>query len=331
VHDDAAADAIGLLLALRRCLEDVNLPAEGLADACVAAQRCTDPLLRARARSLLAPLLFTAGQAPLALQLAEQGLAEAGLDPLQRARAMHALARVRWRSRRRALEVEPLLDEAEALLGNADDDELRASLLALRAFVANSAHRDHGRGEALHERALALWQRSGNRHAIASGRYNLAVCAQNANRHADCLRQLEPVIASARELQDWRRLSQSMNVRGNACAGLRDWPQAIRDYQECIRVAWTSMDAYDLAFGLWNLPRALLRRDQADTAVRLQAFSAAFWQSGFGELSDSDRRYLRRFERLAGRLMPRAAYLAAWHDGEQLALSQAVNLATGSR
>jgi hypothetical protein len=29
--------------------------------------------------------------------------------------------------------------------------------------------------------------------------------------------------------------------------------------------------------------------------------------------------------------MPRAAYLAAWHDGEQLALSQAVNLATGSR
>jgi tetratricopeptide (TPR) repeat protein len=330
VHDDAPADAIELLLALRRCLEDVNLPAEGLADACVAAQRCTDPLLRARVRSLLSPLLFIAGQAPLALQLAEQGLAE-GLGPLQRARALHALARVRWRSRRQAGEVEPLLDEAEALLGDADDDELRASLLALRAFVANSAHRDHGLGEALHARALALWQRSGNQHAIASGRYNLAVCAQNANRHAECLRQLDPVIASAREQQDWRRLSQSMNVRGNACAGLRDWPQAIGDYQECIRVAWVSMDAYDLAFGLWNLPRALLRRNQADTAVRLQAFSAAFWRSGFGELSHSDERYLKRFERLAGRLMPRATYLAAWREGEQMALSQAVNLAVRGR
>jgi predicted ATPase len=331
VHDDAPADAIELLLALRRCLEDVNLPAEGLADGCAAAQRCTDPLLRSRARSLLSPLLFIAGQAPLALQLAEQGLAEEGLGRLQRARALHALARVRWRSRRQAGEVEPLLDEAEALLGDADDDEQRASLLALRAFVANSAHRDHRLGETLHARALALWQRSGNRHAIASGRYNLAVCAQNANRHADCLRQLEPVIASARELQDWRRLSQSMNVRGNACAGLRDWPQAIRDYQECIRVAWASMDAYDLAFGLWNLPRALLHRDQADTAVRLQAFSVAFWRSGFGELSEGDERYLKRFERLAGRLMPRAAFLAAWHEGEQMVLSQAVSLAVRGR
>lgn len=330
VNDDAPADAIELLLALRRCLEDVNLPAEGLAAARMAVDRCTDSTLRARGQSLLAPLLFTAGQAPIALQLAEQGLAEAGLDQQQRARALHSLARVRWRSRRQAGEVEPLLDEADALLGDADDDELRASLLALRAFVANGAHRDHDLGESLHARALALWQRSGNRHAIASGRYNLAVCAQNANRHADCLRQLEPVIASARALQDWRRLSQSLNVRGNAHAGLRDWPLAVGDYQECIRVAWDSMDTYDLAFGLWNLPRALLRQHRGEAAVQLQAFSAAFWRSGFGELSDSDLRYLRRFERLAGRLMPHAAYLAAWHEGEQMLLSQAVSLALQS-
>lgn len=327
VHDDAPADAIELLLLLRRCIEDVHLPAEGLALARTAVERCADPLLRARGQSLLAPWHYTAGQAPLALQLAEQGLAYGGLDRLQRARALHTLARVRWRSHRKAAEAEPLLDEAEALLGDAPDDELRAGLLSLRAFVANAAHRDHARGEALHAQALALWERLGNRHAIASGRYNLAVCAQNAKRNADCLRQLEPVIASARELQDWRRLSQSLNVRGNACTGLRDWAQAVRDYQECVRVAWDSMNAYDLSIGLWNLPHALLRRRQVDAAVRLQAFATAFWRTGFGELSDSDRRTLARFERLACRLLPRPDMLALWRDGEQMQLAQAVNLA----
>lgn len=327
VHDEAQADAIELLLVLRRCLEDVNLPAEGLDLALAAVQRCPDPLLQARGRSLLAPLLFAAGRAPLALQLAEQGLAYDGLDALQRARALHSLARVRWRSRRRAGEVEPLLDEAEALLGDAPDDELRASLFSLRGFVINQTHQDPTRGEHLHAQALAIWERLGNRHAIDSGRYNLAVGAQNAQRHEECLRQLEPVIASARDGQDWRRLSQALNVRGNACSGLRRWPQAVRDYQECIGVAWRSMDAYDLAFGIWNLPRALLRLGQPEVAVRLMAFAAAFWRTGFGELAERDRRTLSRFERLLRRQWPAIDFDAAWREGEQMPLHDATQLA----
>jgi len=57
--DDASQVAIELLLALRRCLEDVELPAEGLMHAQAAIERCTDPALRARGHSLLAPLLFS--------------------------------------------------------------------------------------------------------------------------------------------------------------------------------------------------------------------------------------------------------------------------------
>ena len=327
VHDGAPGDAIVLLLSMQRALEDLSLPAEGLDLACAAVERCEDVLLQARGRTLLGPLLFTAGRAEAGLGQVEQAVACGALDTLQRARALHALARVRWRSRRRALEVEPLLDEAEALLAQAPDDELHASLLALRAFVANAHHADLLRGEALHQQALQLWERLGNQHAIASGRYNLAVCSQNAGRNLECLARLDPVIASARELHDWRRLSQSLNVRGNACSGLRDWSQAIRDYQDCIRTAWTAMSSYDLAFGLWNLPRALLRRRQVELAVRLLAFATAFWRAGFGPIFDEDLRYLKRFERLSHRLLPPARYDALWHEGEALPLQQAVALA----
>ena len=289
VDDDAAAEAIGLLLALRRCFEEVELPAEGLLHAQAAVEACADPVLRACGHSVLGPMLFTAGQGPLALRHAEIGVACAGLDDHQRARALHGLARVRWRSRRQAAEVEPLLDEADALAAPGDDIELRASLLALRAFVTNAHHRDLAAGERLHAQALQLWQQAGNQHAINSGRYNLAVCAQNARRHGDAVAQLEPIIASALEGQDWRRLSQSLDVRGNAYSGLRQWPLAVADYQLCIRTAWNCMSSFDLAYGLWNLPRALAHLRQPEAAVRLIAFAASMWRSRFGELSADDR------------------------------------------
>ena len=50
----------------------------------------------------------------------------------------------------------------------------------------------------------------------------------------------------------------------------------------------------DLAFGLWNLPRALLHLRQPEPALRLAAYAAAFWRERFGELSAADQRYLQR-------------------------------------
>ena len=187
--------------------------------------------------------------------------------------------------------------------------------------------RDRVAGERLHAQALALWEQLGNQHAINSGRYNLAVCAQNAGRHADSLRQLEPILASARELHDWRRLSQSLNVSGNAHSGLRAWPQAVADYQECIRTAWKSMASFDLAHGLWNLPRALAHLRQPEVAIRLAAYAALLWRTRFGELGGDDQRYLVRVRRLAARQISAAAIDAAWREGERLTLAQAVALA----
>jgi predicted ATPase len=325
--DGAPADAVHLLAALRRCLEDVELPAEGLLHAQTAVERCPDAALRARGHALLAPLLYTAGQRDAALRHAELGVQRELLDRPQLARALHARARVLWRSRRRADEVEALLDEAQALIDGLDDIEIQASLYALRAFVTNTHHRDHAAGERLHAQALALWQRLGNRHAVHSGLYNLAVCAENAGRPALTLQRLEPVIAEARVLQDWRRLSQSLNVRGNALCDLRDYAQALAAYQDCVRTAWSCMASYDLAFGLWNLPRTLVRLRRPEAAAQLTGFAAAFWRERFGELAPADQRYLVRIRRLCARQLSADRVDVAWQEGARMPLAQAVALA----
>ncbi len=376
VADEMPGDAIELLHALGRCLEDTELPAQGLALAQAAVLNCADAALQARGHSLLGPMLFSAGQGAAALHHAELGVQGQAEPTLQRARALHALARVRWRSHRRAEEVEPLLAEADELARSHGDTgliapqgrpgpaangqrrlafgpsksaqadleprpsapqgdqekwqshiSLRASLLALRAFITNVQYRDYPRAEHLHAQALALWQLTGNEHAINSGRYNLAVCAQNAGRHEECLQRLAPVVASAHVQQDWRRLSQAFNVSGNARSGLRDWPGAVADYQACIRAAWGSMGSYDLAYGLWNLPRALAHLRAPELAARLMAFAAAFWQQGFGEISAKDQRDVLRLRRLVLCQLPAARLATLWREGEALSLHDAVALA----
>ena len=331
VDDDAASEAIEVLLALRRCFEEVELPAEGFVHLQAAIAACTDPVLKARGHSRLGPMLFMAGQAAAALRHAELGVACPDLDSDQRARALYCLARVRWRVRHQAAEVLPLLAEADSLAAPGGDLELRASLSAQRAYVTIAHHRDQVGGERLHVQAIDLWQQAGNQHAINSGRYNLAVCAQNANRHHDAVAQLQPIIASAFELQDWRRLNQSLNVRGNAYSGLHEWSLAVADYQQCVRTAWKGMASLDLAYGLWNLPRALAHLRQPETAVRLMAFAAAFWRSRFGELSAKDHHDMRLVHRLAVRQLAAARLDTLSHEGEQLSLSQAVALALAAR
>jgi hypothetical protein len=326
-EDGAHGDAVLLMAALRRCLEDVELPAVGLLHAQAAVDGCANAALRARGHALLAPLLYTAGQREAALRHAALGVQRELLDRPQLARALHAHARVLWRSRRQAEEAEALIDEAQALIDGFDDPEIQASLFALRAFVANAHHRDHAGGERLHAQALALWRRLGNQHAVHSGLYNLAVCAENAGRPALTLQRIDPVIAEARALQDWRRLSQSLNVRGNALCDLRDYAQALTAYQDCVRTAWQCMASYDLAFGLWNLPRTLVRLRRPEAALQLMGFAAAFWRERFGELAAADQRYLVRIRRLCARQLSAEQLAAAWQLGERLPLPQAVALA----
>lgn len=331
VADGAPMDAIELLETLRRSLEDVELPAAALAHAQAAVALCEDAVQRARGQTLIGPLLFAAGQGDAAEHHLARVLDCRELSALQRARALQSCARVRWRRRRQAGEVLPLLDEAQVLLDALpvapEHTAVQGSLFALRAFVTNVHVRDLAEGERLHGLALACWQPLGNQHAINSGHYNLAVCAQNAGRNGEALSRLQHIIDSARTLHDWRRLSQCLNVQGNAHAGLRQWPEAVLSYQECIRAAWRSMAPYDLAFGFWNLPRAWAHLREPEAAVSLMACAVVFWESRFAALSEADQRDVRRVRRLAACQLPAARFDESWRKGEQMTLEQAIAFA----
>ena len=324
--DDAPESAIRLMLPLRRVLEDVELPAAGLAGLATAVERCADDALRSQGHTLLGPLLFIGGRRDEALRHAELGLATAPEGSPRRGRALHAAARVRWRISRIATDTLPLLDEAEQIARATADTELLAGVIALRGFVANGLHQ-HAQGESLHAQALTLWERLGNEHAINSGRYNLAVCAQNAGRHLETLERLEVIEPSARALQDWRRLSQMLNVRGNALSELHRWAEAVASFRDCARLAWDCLALHELAYVLWNMPRALAHVREAERALLIAGFAERFWQTRFGRLSDGDMHDMRRIKRLAACSIDKRRIAAVWVQGAQLSLAEAMALA----
>lgn len=327
VADQAPDEGVRLALPLHRLLEDVELPAEGLASLASAVDHCADADLATRGRTMLGPLLYNAGRPEPALAAIERALTAAPRGSPWRAGALYVAARVRYRQSRDADQALPLLDEAEPLAKAAQNLELQAGIHALRAFVTDRLG-DHAAGEALHAQALALWERLGNQHAINNGRYNLAACAQNAGRHEEALQRLAVIEASARRLHDVRRLGQTLNVRGNAYSELGQWPEAAGCFRESLRLTWDHLVLYELAFCLWNLPRALAHLRQPAVALQLAAFAAEFWQRRFGRLDRKDEHDMRRVRRLAavqGIAASRRETL--WQQGAEMTLADAVALA----
>ena len=335
----ALADAVPehgaqLLVAWRRGLPDLTVPAAVLAQANDAIAGTADRVLASRGHTLLARLCLAAGRGDAARHHAETGLAlarDAGEPPNGDtgllARALHGVASVAWRTLREPARPLALLDEAQPLADACGDPGLRASLLALRAFIANVAERDLARAEALHAQALALWEHAGDTIAANNGRYNLAVCAMRARRHGEVLERLAGVADQARAQHDWRLLSQAWNVEGEAHWGLRDWRAAADAYRRSAELAWSVLAAQPLAYALWNLPHALARLREPERAARVGAAAERFWVAQIGPLDASDQRELRLLRRLVAVQIGRARADAAWRAGAALGTAEAVALA----
>lgn len=298
VADGAPRDALQLAVALRPALNEVPLPPSGTAHLRKAIAADGDAALRAAACTVLCMATYDQGRHEQALGDAELALSLAAPRSLERARALHAVASLRWRTTRDERDLGPQLDEALAIAEHAAHLGLQASIHALRGFIAGARPGGDSEAEALQRRALDLWERQGNRHLVNSGRYNLAVRASARRAWRDCLDRLQSVCAVARDDRNWSQLSQALNVRGNALAGLRDWPAAHAAYVEAAEVAFASTDGIALCHALWNVPGTLAHLRKPESAARLMAFAANHWQAHFGVLSDSDRRELRHLRRL---------------------------------
>ena len=205
-----------------------------------------------------------------------------------------------WRTLRDAAAAEALLDESEPLAARSGDLAAQASADALRAFIANIAHRDLARAESLHGRALGRWERAGDALSANTGRYNLAVCALRGRRFDEVLARLGDIAREAERLHDWRLLSQARNVAGEAEAGRRDWAAASAAYRDSLELAWNALARPSFAYALWNLPYPLARLRCPELAARLGGAAEGYWKTHIGALDAGDRRDLRRLRRLVG-------------------------------
>jgi hypothetical protein len=118
--------------------------------------------------------------------------------------------------------------------------------------------------------------------------------------------------------------SRVHNARGNARSELGDWLGAVEDYRVSIRLAWQLAAPFDLAYPLWNLPRALAHLRRPVLAAQVAAHSAKFWQTRFGELAKGDLHDLRRLRRLVRVQITAAAFDAACRAGEAMSLGDLV-------
>ncbi|MBI5259337.1 MAG: hypothetical protein HY855_22740 [Burkholderiales bacterium] len=323
--DKAPADAAALADALQGPLADISLPLGALRALARCAEALDDPTQRALTNAFLARALFRAGDPQAAAPLAEAAWRELPPQGLARARVLARLAHLRWRLQRDPA-VQAWLDEALALAEAAGDPSLQASILATLGALARP--HDSAAAISLQRRSLAAWRQAGDVHGMNTGRSNLAIALSETRSGGDeALALLDEMLAGTREAGDWAQHAHGSNVRGEVLLRQRRWAEAAAAYLGCVRTAYALPEMLPLAYGLWNLPRVLVRLGQAEAAARLMGFAEQFAPRHCGPLSHADRHDLRRMRRLCQRALGAAGCSRAWQAGAALPLAAAVGLA----
>lgn len=325
--DGDVITAVRIVLALGHANDDLVLGPDSLAYVEQAVSRCDDAELRSRGHTLLAQLLFSVALGDSARRHAELGVEQVPDEPGLRARALYVKARLHWLLEGYAPWLEPLVDEAQALARAAQETHVLARLTVLRAAIAYAHWRNFEKGEALYRQALAMWERLGNRHMINAGRYFVALIVQEAGRHAEALARADEVIASTRALEDTRRVSQALQVRGKALCALRRWHEAAITLRESIQLAWEGMALVELTRSLRDLPRVLAHLRRSEAAVRLQAYAAKAAETHVGRADCFDAQQQRRVRRLVTGRVCAARWDALRREGEAMGAAEAVAMA----
>jgi len=325
--DAAHADAAALAAAAQTAMSAISLPPQALAALRRSVDQLADPVARAVGRAMLARSLLVNGQAAEADRLASAALAElppagAGTGGLGRAQVLARVAHVRWRLHRDAAAA-VWLAEALALARAAGALALQATILTNQGAVQRALQ--PAASIALQRQAMALWAEAGDRHGVNVGRCNLAT-ALLARRSGctEALALLQQAAADTRATGDDLQHALACNLQGEAWSRLGRWAEAAAAYRACIAAAWAVAEPWPLAYGLWNLPRALAHLRQPERAARLMGFAEVHVPPITGPLSQADRHDLRRLQRLCAVQLQAASAAAAWAVGRSLPMAQGV-------
>lgn len=322
--DGAHADAAALAAAAQTAMSAISLPPQALAALRRSVDLLDDPVARAVGRASLARSLLVTGQAGDADRLADAALAELPQPDhrLARAQVLARVAHVRWRLHRDPAAA-GWLDDALALARAGGALALQATILTNQGAVLRAQRPQDS--IALQRQAMALWAEAGDRHGVNVGRCNLAMAllAQRAGCD-EALALLQLAADDTRATGDDLQHALACNLQGEAWSRLGRWAEAATAYRACIAAAWAVAEPWPLAYGLWNLPRALAHLHQPGHAARLMGFAQAHVPAITGPLSRSDRHDLRRLQRLCACQAPAADVARWWAEGQALRLPVAV-------
>jgi predicted ATPase len=332
--DAAPADALALLLALRPHWESVGMPLplqqrlEGLLARLPATAL---PAAASAAHELLAYLRFEAGCVPEAARHAERALQLAGDDPGLRARALVrrcwvTLAQHRAEDRVRLDAERSELQQALDLARLAGDAEAEARALHQWSVLLGQLGEDWAGAEAALARAQALWQGLGDTRKAMARLRNRGQCWLWLGRADEARQAFEQSLQAARADGDVVGCIDSLLSLSTLHAHQRRWAQALAADRECVALCWRHWHRHGLAYALWNPARALAHLRQPEAALRLMAFAARFWQTGFGPLTRADRRTVRTVQALVRRQIGAARAAQCWAEGEAMAVDRAVAL-----
>lgn len=328
---EAPQEAWALALALRAYWDTDALPA-ALQSALEAALPALEPgALRADALELLAYLRFESGFVPQARAHADAGLLAAGADASRRARALARRAWVDLAANRddqqAAIQLQPVqawLGEALQLAVACGDAEAQARTLHQLAVLASHHHQDWVGAEALLAQSQALWQGLGDRRKVNARLRNRAQCWLHLGRVDAARASFEQCEQMAREDGDWVGQIDSQLSLASLLGNQRQWAASAQVSRRCVALCWQRWHRHGLGYALWNLPRILARQRRPEPAMRLMAFAAQFWETGFGPLGRHDQQYIRRVRALVTAQVGAARAQALWAEGQGLDVARAV-------
>lgn len=323
--DGRADDAVLLVLMLQSSWGEIAVPAEVLDTLhLLLAAPGVDSSRRACGHALAATFCHDAGRLDDVRRHLQQALTQPCPDPLLRVSLLSRTARLVWRVDRDAPKARELIEQALPLAQQVQRPNTEASLLSLKGHLITVVDGDPARGGEFTQQSLALWQRSGNRHLINAGRYNMAVTTLKAGRPADALVELSALASEGRELQDWDLASGALEAHGTALLALRRWPEAWASLREALVVAWDGMQVQAAVYALWNVAPVLARLREGELAAQTMAAAQTQWRQRFGEFDASDRRNLKRLRRFVHVLLGPQAAQTAWTTGAARPLGEAV-------
>ncbi|MCD6032653.1 MAG: hypothetical protein K0S78_4835 [Thermomicrobiales bacterium] len=248
--------------------------------------------------------------------------ADDGANPAARARALFGAATIALFHRANG-QAEALLDEAEALTSALGDSHGLAQILVLRGMHAEDQG-DYGAAERLLETALRVLDPS--RHPVWTSIAidHLGGAAYGQGDLSRAVARFEEALTLQRATRDAWGLANSLNMLGYVRCEQGDLAAAAAAQRESLALRWEQSLLEDVARCLRGLAAVAAMSGQAERAAQLFAATEILSETFGFAVAHPERGLFEKAMALARARLGEAGFAAAWAQGRELSLVDAV-------